>query len=221
MKYDTPSTLVNKVCASGMKAVMLGANAIALGDRNVVLAGGMECMSKLPHYIYLRKPTGYGNAQIVDSIQFDGLTDVYNNILMGSCTEKVCSEMGISREAQDQWAIQSYNRARAAQESGKLDWEIVDIVETDNKGKEKRINKDEECQKFLPEKFPSLKPAFAKNGTITAANASKINDGACSLILMSEEAAKERGLKPLARILGYEDAAVAPIDFGIAPTKAA
>jgi len=129
--------------------------------------------------------------------------------------------MGISREAQDQWAIQSYNRARAAQESGKLDWEIVDIVETDNKGKEKRINKDEECQKFLPEKFPSLKPAFAKNGTITAANASKINDGACSLILMSEEAAKERGLKPLARILGYEDAAVAPIDFGIAPTKAA
>lgn len=140
---------------------------------------------------------------------------------MGSCTEKVCSEMGISREAQDQWAIQSYNRARAAQESGKLDWEIVDIVETDNKGKEKRINKDEECQKFLPEKFPSLKPAFAKNGTITAANASKINDGACSLILMSEEAAKERGLKPLARILGYEDAAVAPIDFGIAPTKAA
>ncbi len=101
LKLETPSTLVNKVCASGMKAVMLGANAIALGDRNVVLAGGMESMSKQPHYVYLRKPTGYGNAQIVDAIQFDGLTDVYNNILMGSCTEKICSEMGISREAQD------------------------------------------------------------------------------------------------------------------------
>lgn len=129
MNYDTPCTTINKVCASGMKAVMLGANAIALGDREVVVAGGMESMSKLPHYIYLRKPTGYGNAQIVDAIQFDGLTDVYNNILMGSCTEKICSEMGITREAQDQYAIQSYTRAREAQENGKFDWEIVDIVE--------------------------------------------------------------------------------------------
>jgi acetyl-CoA C-acetyltransferase len=145
---------------------------------------------------------------------------VYNNMLMGSCTEKICSEMGITREAQDQFAIQSYNRARQAQEKGLFDWEIVDVVEQDGKGKEKRISKDEECQKFLPEKFPSLKPAFAKNGTITAANASKLNDGACSVVIMAEDVAKERGLKPLARILGYEDAEVAPIDFGIAPSKA-
>ena len=127
--------------------------------------------------------------------------------------------MGITREAQDEFAIKSYEKARAAQSKGVLDWEIVDIVE-ENKGKQIRINKDEECQKFLPEKFPQLKPAFAKNGTITAANSSKINDGACSFVLMSEQAAKDRGLKPLARILGYEDGEVAPIDFGIAPTKA-
>lgn len=139
---------------------------------------------------------------------------------MGSCTEKVCSEMGITREAQDEYAIKSYHKARAAQESGFYNWEIVDVVETDNKGKEKRVSKDEECQKFIPEKFASLKPAFAKNGTITAANASKLNDGACSLIIMAEDVAKERGLKPLARIIGYEDAEVAPIDFGIAPSKA-
>ena len=139
---------------------------------------------------------------------------------MGSCTEKVCSELGITREAQDEYAIQSYNRARQAQESGILDWEIVDIIEQDKKGKEKKINKDEECQRYFPEKFPTLKPAFAKNGTITPANSSKINDGACTLILMDEETARERGLKPLARILGYEDAEVAPIDFAVAPSKA-
>ena len=202
-----------------MKTVMLGATAIAAGDRNTILAGGFESMSKAPHYIYLRKGTGYGHAQAIDSIQFDGLTDVYNNILMGSCTEKICSELGITREAQDEYAIKSYNKARAAQEKGLLDWEIVDIIE-EVKGKEKRINKDEECGKFLPEKFPTLKPAFAKNGTITAANASKINDGACSIIIMAEETAKERGLKPLARIIGFEDAEVVPIDFGIAPSKA-
>lgn len=220
LRVDTPTTTVNKVCASGMKTVMLGATAIRAGDRNIVLAGGFESMSKAPHYLFLRKPTGYGHVQAVDSIQFDGLTDVYNNILMGACTEKICSELGITREAQDQFAIESYNRAIATQKAGLFDWEIVDVVETDNKGKEKRVSKDEECQKFLPEKFPSLKPAFAKNGTITAANSSKLNDGACSILIMAEETAKERGLKPLARILGYEDAEVAPIDFGIAPAKA-
>jgi acetyl-CoA C-acetyltransferase len=220
LRVDTPCTLVNKVCASGMKTVMIGATSIAIGDRNTILAGGFESMSKAPHYIYLRKPTGYGHAQCVDSIQFDTLTDVYNNILMGSCTEKVCTELGITREAQDEYAIKSYQKTRDAQEKGIFDWEIVDIVEQDNKGKEKRINKDEECQKFFPDKFATLKPAFAKNGTITAANSSKINDGACSLLIMAEETAKERGLKPLARIVGFEDAEVAPIDFGIAPSKA-
>lgn len=219
MRLDTPTTTVNKVCASGMKTVMIGATAIGAGERNIIVAGGFESMSKAPHYIYLRKPTGYGNSQAVDSIQYDTLTDVYSNTLMGACTEKICSEMGITREAQDQYAIQSYMKARKAQESGIFDWEIVDVVEQD-KGKEKRISKDEECQKFFPDKFPGLKPAFAKNGTITPANASKLNDGACTIIIMAEETAKERGLKPLARILGYEDAEVAPVDFGIAPSKA-
>jgi len=219
MGPDTPSTTINKVCASGMKAAMMAAQAIALGDRSVMLAGGMESMSKSPHYMYLRSPTGFGNATAIDSIQYDGLTDVYNSILMGSCVEKVCSEMGITREMQDEYAIESYNRARAAQEAGFFDWETVDVIQETRKG-EKRVSRDEECQKFMPDKFPGLKPAFAKNGTITAANASKINDGAAAMILMSEEAAKARGLKPLARILAWEDAAVLPIDFAIAPAKA-
>lgn len=176
-------------------------------------------MSKSPHYAYLRKPTGFGEATMHDSIKHDGLTDSYNQILMGSCVEKVCSEMGITREAQDEYAIESYNRARAAQENGIFDWETVEIVMQERKG-ERKFARDEECQKFLPDKFAGLKPAFAKNGTITAANASKINDGAAALVLMSEQAAKDRGLKPLARIVAYDDAAVAPIDFAIAPTKA-
>jgi acetyl-CoA C-acetyltransferase len=199
---------------------MIGAAQIRLGTRDVVLTGGMENMSKLPHYIYLRKPTGYGHASAIDSIQFDGLTDVYNNILMGACVEKTCSEMGITREAQDEYAIMSYNRAREAQEKGWLLDEIQILTEVDRKGKETQIKDDEECKKFMPDKFPGLKPAFAKTGTITAANASKINDGAAAFVLMSEDAAKARGLKPLARILGYEDASVQPIDFAIAPSKA-
>jgi len=185
MGNDTPSTTVNKVCASGMKAVMLASQSIQLGQRQVMLAGGMECMSKSPHYAFLRKATPYGENTMVDSIKADGLTDAYNQILMGSCVEKVCSEMSITREAQDEYAIESYNRARAAQEAGILDWETVEIVMQDRKG-EKKFSRDEECQKFMPDKFPGLKPAFAKNGTITAANASKINDGAACLVLMSE-----------------------------------
>lgn len=176
-------------------------------------------MSKTPHYAFLRKPTAYGEHTMLDAIKSDGLTDVYNSILMGSCTEKVCSEMNITREAQDEYAIESYNRARAAQENGIFDWETVEIIQQDRKG-ERKFSRDEECTKFMPDKFAGLRPAFAKNGTITAANASKINDGAAALVLMSEEAARERGLKPLARIVAYEDAAVAPIDFAIAPAKA-
>lgn len=220
MREDIPATTINKVCASGMKSVMMAAQSIALGDRNIMVAGGMENMSKLPHYQYLRKPVGYGNSQILDSIVFDGLTDVYNGILMGKCTEKMISELGITREAQDEYAIKSYMKARAAQDQGLFNDEIIDIVEQDKKGNERRINKDEEPLKFMPDKFSSLKPAFAQNGTITPANASKLNDGAAGFVLMSEEVAKERGLKPLARIIGYEDAAVNPMDFGIAPTRA-
>lgn len=137
---DTPTTLVNKVCASGMKSLMMGAQQIRVGDRNVVLTGGMENMSKAPHYLYLRQPTGYGHASAIDAIQFDGLTDPYNNILMGACTEKNCSEMGISREAQDEYAIMSYTRAREAQENGWFNDEIQIIYEQDRKGKESSIS---------------------------------------------------------------------------------
>jgi acetyl-CoA C-acetyltransferase len=139
-RQDIPSTLVNKVCASGMKSMMIGASQIRLGTRDIVLTGGMENMSKIPHYMYLRKPTGYGHASAIDAIQFDGLTDVYNNILMGNCVEKTCSEMGISREAQDEYAIMSYNRARAAQENGLFNGEIQNITEVDRKGKETSIS---------------------------------------------------------------------------------
>lgn len=216
----TPCTAVNKVCASGMKSIMLGAAQIRLGDKSIVLAGGMENMSKAPHYMFLRKATGYGHSSAVDAIQFDGLTDVYNQILMGACVEKNCSELSISREAQDEYAIRSYNRAREAQEKGWFKDEIQVLTEIDKKGKETHYAEDEECKKFMPDKFASLKPAFAKTGTITAANSSKINDGAAAFVLMSEEEAKARGCKPLARILGYADGAVQPIDFAIAPAKA-
>jgi acetyl-CoA C-acetyltransferase len=203
-----------------MKSVMMAAQQIRIGDRDICLAGGMENMSKIPHYLYLRQPTGYGHASAIDAIQFDGLTDVYNNILMGSCVEKNISEMGISREAQDEYAIMSYTRAREAAEKGWFHDEIQNLTEVDRKGKEVTYSEDEECKKFFPDKFPGLKPAFSKTGTITAANASKINDGAAAFVLMSEEAAKERGLKPMARIVGFDDAAVQPIDFAIAPAKA-
>ena len=218
-KKDTPSTTINKVCASGMKSIMMAAQAIAAGDRSIMAAGGMESMSRIPHYANIRKATPYANSQLIDGLAFDGLTDVYNNIPMGSCVEKTNSEMGITREAQDEFAIASYNRARQAQSDGVFDWEIVDIKEV-VKGTEKSIHLDEECQKFMPDKFPALRPAFAKNGSITPANASKINDGASAVILMAEETAKERGLKPLARIIAHDDAAVDPIDFAIAPSSA-
>ena len=218
MGDDTPATDVNKVCASGMKSVMMASQAIQLGHRSVMVAGGMENMSKTPHYMYLRTPTGFGDHTALDSIKYDGLTDVYNQILMGACTEKVCSDMNISREAQDAFAIQSYERARAAQEAGIFDWETIEVKMQTRKG-EVKIARDEECQKFMPDKFAKLNPAFVKNGSITAANSSKINDGACAFVMMSEQAAKDRGLKPLARIVAYEDAAVAPIEFSIAPAK--
>lgn len=144
---------------------------------------------------------------------------MYNNILMGTCVESLCKDHQITREAQDAYAIESYTRAREAQANGTLDWEIVGVDQQTKKGTI-TLDKDEECQKFMPDKFASLKPAFAKNGTITAANASKINDGAVAFVLMSEQAARDRGLQPLAKILGYEDAAVDPINFGIAPAKA-
>lgn len=217
--YTTPTTDINKVCASGMKSVMLAAQSIALGDRKVMVAGGMECMSKIPHYAYLRAPTTYSHAKLIDGLMFDGLTDAYDNIPMGSCVEKTNRDFGFTREQQDEFAIKSYERAREAQSNGTFDWEITPVEEETRKGKVTH-DKDEECQKFMPDKFKTLKPAFEKTGSITAANSSKINDGASALILMSEEEAKARGLKPLARIRGFDDAGVAPIDFAIAPADA-
>lgn len=215
----TPTTDCNKVCASGMKSVMLASQAIIVGDRKVMVAGGMECMSKIPHYAYLRTPTTYSHAKLLDGLMFDGLTDVYDNIPMGNCVEKTNKDFGITREEQDKFAIRSYEAARSAQASGFFDWEITPVEEETRKGKVLHT-KDEECQKFAPERFPTLRPAFDKAGSITAANASKLNDAASALILMSEDAAKERGLKPLARIVGFDDSGVAPIDFAIAPAEA-
>lgn len=217
--YSTPTTDINKVCASGMKSVMIGAQSIALGDRTTVVAGGMENMSKIPHYSYLRTPTTYAHARLIDGLMHDGLTDAYDNIAMGNCVEKTNRDFGFTREQQDEFAIASYEKARKAQEDGTLAWEITPVEEQTRRGTNV-IEKDEECQRFMPDKFGSLRPAFEKTGSITAANASKINDGASALILMEEEAAKARGLKPLARIVGFDDSACAPIDFAIAPAGA-
>ena len=217
--YRTPTTDINKVCASGMKSVMLGAQSIALGDRTTIVAGGMECMSKIPHYAYLRSPTTYSHAKLIDGLMFDALTDAYDNIAMGNCAEKTNKDFGITREQQDKYAIRSYERARESQSNGTFAWEITPVEEETRKGK-KTHDKDEECQKFMPDKFSQLRPAFEKTGSITAANSSKINDGASALILMEEEEARERGFTPLARILAFEDSGVAPIDFAIAPADA-
>ena len=216
---DTPCTTVNKVCASGMKSVMLAANAIRLGDRKVVLAGGMESMSKVPHYANIRAQTPYGDGKLIDAIQYDGLTDVYDKILMGSCTERLIKEMNVTREEQDTFALNSYKKARLAAEAGVFDEEIIPITIKSKRG-ETVVLADEEPTKFRPEKFPTLKPAFASDGTITGANASKLNDGAAAIIVMDETEATKLGLKPLARILAYDDAAVSPYQFGIANSKA-
>ncbi len=217
--YATPTTDINKVCASGMKSVMIGAQSIALGDRTTVVSGGMENMSKIPHYSYLRTPTTYAHARLIDGLMHDGLTDAYDNVAMGNCVEKTNRDFNFTREQQDEFAIKSYEKAQQSQSDGTFAWEITPVEEQTRRGTNV-IDKDEECQKFMPDKFAKLRPAFEKTGSITAANASKINDGASALVLMEEEAALARGLKPLARIVGYDDAAVAPIDFGIAPADA-
>jgi acetyl-CoA C-acetyltransferase len=219
---DTPSTTVNKVCASGMKAVMLAAAAVRCGDRSVVLAGGMESMSNAPHYLRaLRGGQGYGDAALVDAIQHDGLTDAYDHVLMGKCSERVVKAAGLSRAEQDAFAIRSYELARAAQKQGLFSDEICAVEIKGPKGNvTATVLEDEECKKFMPEKFAQLKPAFEKDGTITAANASKINDGAAAMIVMSDKEAKARGLKPLARIVAYDDGAVEPWRFALANSLA-
>jgi acetyl-CoA C-acetyltransferase len=213
-------TTVNKVCASGMKSVMLGAQAILCGDAEIVVAGGMENMSLIPHYMHLRNGYKFGPATMMDGMQRDGLSDAYDNSAMGVSADLCASEYGFSRENQDDFAIQSYERSAKAWEESKFDNEIVTVEVPQRRGEPIIISKDEEFSNVKLDKIPTLNPAFTKDGTVTAANASTINDGAAALILMSEEKALSLGLKPLAYIRSYADAAQEPKLFTTSPSLA-
>ena len=215
-----PCTTVNKVCASGMKAVMFAAQAIQSGDAEVVVAGGMENMSLIPHYIHLRNGYKFGPASMVDGMQKDGLVDAYDNNAMGVCADLCATEYHISRETQDAFAIQSYERSAKAWSEGKFDEEIVPVAVPQRRGEPIIISKDEEFTIVKLDKIPTLNPVFTKDGSVTAANASTINDGAAAMVIMSEEKATALGLKPLAYITGYADAAHEPKWFTTAPAKA-
>lgn len=215
-----PCTTVNKVCASGMKAVMQAAQAIALGDRAIMVAGGMENMSLIPHYLHLRSGQKFGPATLLDGMQKDGLVDAYDEQAMGVCADACAAEYQFSREDQDAFAIQSYERSAAAWEGGKFADEVVPVEVPQRRGDALVVARDEEYRNVHMDKIPQLRPAFSKEGTVTAANASTINDGAAALVLMSAEKAKELGLEPLARIRSYADAAQEPKWFTTAPAKA-
>lgn len=214
------ATTVNKVCASGMKAVMMAAQAISNGDIEIAVAGGMENMSQIPHYVHLRNGYKFGPASMVDGLQKDGLTDAYDNNAMGVCADLCATEHNISRQEQDNFAIQSYERSAKAWEAGKFDNEVVPVAVPQRKGDPIMVTKDEEFTNVKLDKIPSLNAVFTKDGTVTAANASTINDGAGAVILMSEEKANELGLKPLAYIKSFADAAQEPKWFTTAPAKA-
>lgn len=213
-------TTVNKVCASGMKSVMLAAQAIQCGDAEIVVAGGMENMSLIPHYMHLRNGYKFGPATMIDGMQKDGLTDAYDNNAMGVCADLCAAEYNFTREDQDNFAIQSYERSVTAWEAGKFDNEIIPVAVPQRKGDPIIISKDEEFTNVKLDKIPSLNAVFTKNGTVTAANASTINDGAAALVVMSEEKALSLGLKPLAYIRSYADAAQEPKWFTTTPSKA-
>ena len=215
-----PCTTINKVCSSGMKSVMLAAQSIMLGDADVVVAGGMESMSNVPHYIEnMRKGMKLGHGKLVDGLIKDGLWDVYNDYHMGNAADNTAKVKNISREQQDELAVESYKRAAAATEAGNFKDEIIPVEIKSRKGTVV-VDQDEEYKNVRFEKIPELRPVFNKDGTVTAANASTINDGAAALVLMSREKAEELGLKPLAKIVGYGDAAMAPEWFTTAPSKA-
>jgi acetyl-CoA C-acetyltransferase len=220
LSNEVAATTVNKVCASGMKAVMQAAQAIMVGDAEIVIAGGMENMSLIPHYVQMRNGTKFGPTTMIDGMQKDGLTDAYDNNAMGVCADLCASEYKISREEQDNYAIQSYQRSAKAWNEGKFDNEVIAVAVPQRRGDAIVINKDEEFTNVKLDKIPSLNPVFTKDGTVTAANASTINDGAAALILMSEDKAKELGLKPLAYIKSYADAAQEPKWFTTSPAKA-
>lgn len=214
------ATTVNKVCASGMKAVMQAAQAIQCGDAEIVVAGGMENMSLIPHYVHMRNGYKFGPATMIDGLQKDGLTDAYDNNAMGVCADLCATEYKITREEQDAFAIQSYQRSAAAWDAGKFDNEVVPVAVPQRKGDPIMVTKDEEYTNVRLDKIPSLNPVFTKEGTVTAANASTINDGAAALVLMSEEKANALGLKPLAYIKSYADAEQEPKWFTTSPAKA-
>lgn len=221
LPYSVPCTAVNKVCASGMKAIMLGAQAIALGDQDIVVCGGMESMSNAPFMVEnARFGIKYGNQTFIDTIVRDGLQDPYNGEMMGVCGDICATKYEFTREDQDAYAIESYKRAAAATENGWFKNEIVAVEIPQRNGSSLVIDKDEDFSKVSYDKIPSLKPAFGKEGTVTAANASNLNDGAAALVLMSKEKMEALGLKPLAKVMGYADAAQEPVEFTTTPALA-
>ena len=216
-----PCTTINKVCSSGMKSIMLGAQTILCGDNDVVMVGGMENMSSVPHYLSnSRTGQKLGDIKALDGLVKDGLTDVYNKKHMGLCAETCAKEMNFSREEQDNFAIESYKRSAKSWQEKRFNDEIVNVEVPQRKGDNLIINEDEEYKKVILEKIPNLRPVFEKEGTITAANASTINDGASALILMSKEKANELNLKPIAKIISYADASQEPKWFTTSPAKA-
>jgi acetyl-CoA C-acetyltransferase len=217
---NVPCTTVNKVCASGMKSIMLGAQSILAGDNHIVVVGGMENMSQTPHYMDGRNGVKFGNIAMLDGITKDGLLDVYNKVPMGNCAELCATKYEISRQEQDDFAIQSYQRAASAWQEGRFSEEVVAVAVPQRKGDPIMVSEDQEFKNVFLDKIPSLRPAFEKDGTITAANASTLNDGASALILVSVEAVEKYNLKPLAKIISYADAAQEPEWFTTAPSLA-
>lgn len=215
-----PCTTVNKVCSSGMKSISLAAQAIALGDATVVVAGGMENMSLAPHIVPMRTGIKFGATQLEDVMQKDGLLDAFDQVAMGVFADATAEKHGVSREEQDAFAIESYHRSALAWESGVMQNEVIPVTVPQRRGEDIIISKDEEYTNVKLEKIPQLRPAFSKEGTVTAANASTINDGAAALVLMSEEKAKALGITPMATLLSYADAAQEPQWFTTAPAKA-
>ena len=221
LTQEVPCTTINKVCSSGMKSIMLAAQSIVCGDNDIVIAGGMENMSSVPHYFANgRNGQKLGDMKLVDGLVKDGLTDVYNKVHMGNCAELCAKEMNFSREQQDAFAIESYNRSASAWENGKFKDEVVPVAVPQRRGDDLIVSEDEEYKNVKMDKIPNLRPVFDKDGTVTAANASTLNDGAAALLLMSVEKAKELGLKPIAKIRSYADAAHQPEWFTTAPAKA-
>jgi len=217
---NVPCTTVNKVCASGMKAISLGAQAIQCGDAEVIVAGGMENMSMVPHYYNGRNAVKLGDIKVIDGMVKDGLTDVYNKVHMGVCADQCAEEHNISREDQDNFAIESYKRSANSWSNGKFNDEIVPVSVPQRRGDDIIVSEDEEYKNVKLEKIPQLRAVFNKEGTVTAANASTLNDGASAVILMSKEKANELGLNPIAKIISYADASQEPKWFTTAPSKA-